>query len=251
MRQEEHDHVSIFVGTWNMGDAGPPAEISSWIRCNGMGKTLSTKLEHAHDMYVFGTQVRKRLQETVGSLAHLGVRYLNPQKYTIFDPLIIILTTPLHVPHTCHATPPPLQETSVSEKDWFSILKQTLKTLYSIDYEKVTSQTLWGIRCLILVKSEHSNKISHVQVHSMGQLCLQFCMLLFSQIVGFTICSVMYEIILLLDNNSIIIHIHVVIIYGNLCCAGVSGAYWYWQCLGQQRRSWHLLLFWKYLPLLH
>ncbi len=122
--------------------------------------------------------------------------------------LIIILTTPLHVPHTCHATPPPLQETSVSEKDWFSILKQTLKTLYSIDYEKVTSQTLWGIRCLILVKSEHSNKISHVQVHSMGQLCLQFCMLLFSQIVGFTICSVMYEIILLLDNNSIIIHIH-------------------------------------------
>ncbi|XP_064394235.1 phosphatidylinositol 3,4,5-trisphosphate 5-phosphatase 2-like [Halichondria panicea] len=111
MRQEEHDHVSIFVGTWNMGDAGPPAEISSWIRCNGMGKTLSTKLEHAHDMYVFGTQ-----------------------------------------------------ETSVSEKDWFSILKQTLKTLYSIDYEKVTSQTLWGIRCLILVKSEHSNKISHVQV---------------------------------------------------------------------------------------
>ncbi len=57
MRSEESDHISLFVGTWNMGDAGPPADIRSWIRCNGMGKTLSTKLEHAHDMYVFGTQV--------------------------------------------------------------------------------------------------------------------------------------------------------------------------------------------------
>ncbi len=63
----------------------------------------------------------------------------------------------------------------MSDKDWFSILKQTLKTLYSIEYEKVTSQTLWGIRCLILVKPEHSNKISHVQVHGMGQLCLLNC----------------------------------------------------------------------------
>lgn len=57
-----------------------------------------------------------------------------------------------------------VQETSVSEKDWLSTLRQTLKSLYSIEYEKVASQTLWGIRCLILIKPEHFNKISHIQV---------------------------------------------------------------------------------------
>jgi len=57
-----------------------------------------------------------------------------------------------------------LQEASYSEKDWFTKLKQTLKNLYSIDYEKVAYQALWGIRCIVLVKPEHMNKISHVQV---------------------------------------------------------------------------------------
>ena len=56
---EEHDHITVFVGTWNMGDAGPPSDISSWLRCIGLGKTLPTQLEHAHDMYVIGTQVSK------------------------------------------------------------------------------------------------------------------------------------------------------------------------------------------------
>lgn len=62
MRSDENDHISLFVGTWNMGDAGPPTDIRSWIRCSGIGKTLSTKLEHAHDMYVFGTQVSIYIQ---------------------------------------------------------------------------------------------------------------------------------------------------------------------------------------------
>lgn len=45
-------------------------------------------------------------------------------------------------------------------------MRQTLKGIYDIDYEKVVCQSLWGMRCLILAKPEHMNKIAHVQTSS-------------------------------------------------------------------------------------
>ena len=54
---EDQDIISIFVGTWNMGDAPPPSDISSWIQSLGLGKTLPTALAQSHDIYAFGTQV--------------------------------------------------------------------------------------------------------------------------------------------------------------------------------------------------
>ena len=56
-----------------------------------------------------------------------------------------------------------IQECSISEKEWLSKIRSTLKMVHDIDYEKVGSQTLWGIRLIILVKPEHTNKITHVQ----------------------------------------------------------------------------------------
>ena len=57
---EDQDIISVFVGTWNMGDAGPPVDIGSWIQSLGMGKTLPVALSQAHDVYAFGTQVTRR-----------------------------------------------------------------------------------------------------------------------------------------------------------------------------------------------
>ena len=57
----------------------------------------------------------------------------------------------------------PLQKCSVSDKEWTAKIKSTLKQLYNIEYEKVTTQTLWGIRIVLLVKPEYSKKITHLR----------------------------------------------------------------------------------------
>ncbi len=58
------------------------------------------------------------------------------------------------------------QETNFAEREWIAKVRQTLKSIYEIDYEKVVCTSLWGIRCLIVAKPEHMNKISHVQTSS-------------------------------------------------------------------------------------
>ena len=55
------------------------------------------------------------------------------------------------------------QECSLSNKEWTAKVKSTLKSLYNIEYKKVTGQTLWGIRIVLFVKPEHSKKITHLQ----------------------------------------------------------------------------------------
>eukprot|EP00731_Ephydatia_muelleri_P030204 Em0021g727a len=107
----DQDNVSLFVGTWNMGDSSPPSDISSWFKAVGYGSTGIYSLQIAHDMYAIGCQ-------------------------------------------ECGWT---------SEKDMAAKIKNTLKTLHDVDYEKIASQTLWGIRIMIFVKVEHVKKISHIQ----------------------------------------------------------------------------------------
>ena len=51
----------------------------------------------------------------------------------------------------------------MTEKDWYSKLKTSLRVLYEIEYEKLAFQKLWGIQLLILVKPEHHKKITHLQ----------------------------------------------------------------------------------------
>ncbi|XP_031564275.1 phosphatidylinositol 3,4,5-trisphosphate 5-phosphatase 2-like isoform X3 [Actinia tenebrosa] len=51
------EQISVFVGTWNMGDASPPENLSSWYKCQGHGSTRDTDVAHfAHDIYAIGTQ---------------------------------------------------------------------------------------------------------------------------------------------------------------------------------------------------
>ncbi|XP_075425723.1 phosphatidylinositol 3,4,5-trisphosphate 5-phosphatase 1 isoform X2 [Ascaphus truei] len=55
--QPEPDMLSIFTGTWNMGDAPPPKKIISWFLCKGQGKTRDETTDYIeHDIYVIGTQ---------------------------------------------------------------------------------------------------------------------------------------------------------------------------------------------------
>uniref|UniRef100_A0A673XBL5 phosphatidylinositol-3,4,5-trisphosphate 5-phosphatase n=1 Tax=Salmo trutta TaxID=8032 RepID=A0A673XBL5_SALTR len=53
----EPDMITVFVGTWNMGNASPPHSIASWFQCKGQGKTRDDTADHIpHDIYVVGTQ---------------------------------------------------------------------------------------------------------------------------------------------------------------------------------------------------
>lgn len=80
----EPDMITVFVGSWNMGNsvkrlgvspailksrhgptifpqltgnAGPPSNIKSWFQCKGQGRTRDDTADHIpHDIYVIGTQ---------------------------------------------------------------------------------------------------------------------------------------------------------------------------------------------------
>lgn len=88
-KQDEPDMISVFIGTWNMGQAWgqvgarlpegpcakqglipilnlsphptgsvpPPKNVTSWFTSKGLGKTLDeVTVTIPHDIYVFGTQ---------------------------------------------------------------------------------------------------------------------------------------------------------------------------------------------------
>eukprot|EP00117_Sycon_ciliatum_P011424 scpid26048/ scgid0179/ Phosphatidylinositol 3,4,5-trisphosphate 5-phosphatase 2; Inositol polyphosphate phosphatase-like protein 1; Protein 51C; SH2 domain-containing inositol 5&apos len=61
LKRNSHDHdvsnISVFIGSFNMGDTPCPNDVTSWIKSQGLGKTLDKSVSHyAHDMYVIGTQ---------------------------------------------------------------------------------------------------------------------------------------------------------------------------------------------------
>lgn len=54
---KEVDQISVFIGTWNMGDAPPPANFLSWLLCQGDGKQRDKNIPFlGYDLYVIGTQ---------------------------------------------------------------------------------------------------------------------------------------------------------------------------------------------------
>ncbi|OWF40904.1 Phosphatidylinositol 3,4,5-trisphosphate 5-phosphatase 2 [Mizuhopecten yessoensis] len=54
----EVDQISIFIGTWNMGDSQPLSGIAPWLRCKGCSKVKDPQVLSVipHDLYVIGTQ---------------------------------------------------------------------------------------------------------------------------------------------------------------------------------------------------
>ena len=96
----------------------------------------------------------------------------------------------------------------MGEREWIAKVKSVLKNLVDIEYERVTSQTLWGIRLVILVKPEHIKKISHVE-HT------QVCFLLF--VYCYIYCYLSCDCSLF-----VIIIIFVIISYNLLSSVGIS-----------------------------
>ena len=51
------DQISVFVGTWNMGDKAPVQNICTWLQCHGRGIVVDQNIyAHPYDIYVIGTQ---------------------------------------------------------------------------------------------------------------------------------------------------------------------------------------------------
>ncbi|XP_071838497.1 phosphatidylinositol 3,4,5-trisphosphate 5-phosphatase 2-like isoform X2 [Apostichopus japonicus] len=54
---KEVDQISVFIGSWNMGDAAPPSNFLSWLLCQGDGKQRDKNIPFlGFDVYVIGTQ---------------------------------------------------------------------------------------------------------------------------------------------------------------------------------------------------
>ncbi|XP_066521279.1 phosphatidylinositol 3,4,5-trisphosphate 5-phosphatase 1 isoform X2 [Hoplias malabaricus] len=105
----EPDMISIFVGTWNMGNANPPHNISSWLQSKGQGKTRDDTANYIpHDIYVIGTQEdplgEKEWMDTVrGALRDItNISFKPVASQTLWNIRIIVLAKPEHENRISH-----------------------------------------------------------------------------------------------------------------------------------------------------
>jgi phosphatidylinositol-3,4,5-trisphosphate 5-phosphatase 2 len=69
---ESQDSITIYVGTFNMGDSSFPPGIDSWYQCHGWGITMPRGQTAAHDIYAIGTQESPSDKDLAGKVkAHL------------------------------------------------------------------------------------------------------------------------------------------------------------------------------------
>nr|P97573.1 RecName: Full=Phosphatidylinositol 3,4,5-trisphosphate 5-phosphatase 1; AltName: Full=Inositol polyphosphate-5-phosphatase D; AltName: Full=Phosphatidylinositol-4,5-bisphosphate 5-phosphatase; AltName: Full=SH2 domain-containing inositol 5'-phosphatase 1; Short=SH2 domain-containing inositol phosphatase 1; Short=SHIP-1 [Rattus norvegicus]AAB40610.1 inositol polyphosphate 5' phosphatase Ship [Rattus norvegicus] len=109
--QSEPDMITIFIGTWNMGNAPPPKKITSWFLSKGQGKTRDDSADYIpHDIYVIGTQedplgekewleiLRHSLQEVT------SMTFKTVAIHTLWNIRIVVLAKPEHenrISHIC------------------------------------------------------------------------------------------------------------------------------------------------------
>lgn len=105
----EPDMITVFVGTWNMGNAGSPHDIKSWFQCKGQGKTQDDTANHIpHDLYVIGTQEdplsEREWADTVkGVLRNLtNISFKQVATHTLWNIRIIVLVKPEHENRISH-----------------------------------------------------------------------------------------------------------------------------------------------------
>uniref|UniRef100_A0A8C7Z002 phosphatidylinositol-3,4,5-trisphosphate 5-phosphatase n=1 Tax=Oryzias sinensis TaxID=183150 RepID=A0A8C7Z002_9TELE len=105
----EPDMITVFVGTWNMGTAGPPNNIDSWFQCKGQGKTSDESADHIpHDIYVIGTQEdplsEREWAETVKSVLRkiTNISFKLVASHTLWNIRIMILAKPEHENRISH-----------------------------------------------------------------------------------------------------------------------------------------------------
>uniref|UniRef100_A0AAZ3SST6 phosphatidylinositol-3,4,5-trisphosphate 5-phosphatase n=1 Tax=Oncorhynchus tshawytscha TaxID=74940 RepID=A0AAZ3SST6_ONCTS len=105
----EPDMITVFVGTWNMGNASPPHNIASWFQCKGQGKTRDDTADHIpHDIYVFGTQEdplgEKEWIDTLKSALRgtTNISFKQVTTQTLWNIRIVVLAKPEHENRISH-----------------------------------------------------------------------------------------------------------------------------------------------------
>ncbi|XP_004637459.2 phosphatidylinositol 3,4,5-trisphosphate 5-phosphatase 1 isoform X1 [Octodon degus] len=109
--QPEPDMITIFIGTWNMGNAPPPKKITSWFLSKGQGKTRDDSADYIpHDIYVIGTQEdtlgeKEWLEILRNSLREVTSMTFKPVAiHTLWNIRIVVLAKPEHenrISHIC------------------------------------------------------------------------------------------------------------------------------------------------------
>ncbi|CAJ1059817.1 phosphatidylinositol 3%2C4,5-trisphosphate 5-phosphatase 1 [Xyrichtys novacula] len=105
----EPDMITVFIGTWNMGNAGPPHNINSWFHCKGQGKTQDDTADHIpHDFYVIGTQEdplgeREWSDIVKGVLRNItNISFKQVAIHTLWNIRIMVLAKPEHENRISH-----------------------------------------------------------------------------------------------------------------------------------------------------
>ncbi|KAK0137918.1 Phosphatidylinositol 3,4,5-trisphosphate 5-phosphatase 1 [Merluccius polli] len=103
------DMITVFLGTWNMGNAGPPHSIKSWFQCQGQGKTRDDTAGHIpHDLYVIGTQEdalgEREWTDIVKNALQLitDIRFKLIAIQTLWNIRILVLAKPEHENRISH-----------------------------------------------------------------------------------------------------------------------------------------------------
>ncbi|XP_006906684.1 phosphatidylinositol 3,4,5-trisphosphate 5-phosphatase 1 [Pteropus alecto] len=109
--QPEPDMITIFIGTWNMGNAPPPKKITSWFLSKGQGKTRDDSADYIpHDIYVIGTQEdplgeKEWLEILKNSLQEItSMTFKTITIHTLWNIRIVVLAKPEHenrISHIC------------------------------------------------------------------------------------------------------------------------------------------------------
>ncbi|XP_075385455.1 phosphatidylinositol 3,4,5-trisphosphate 5-phosphatase 1 [Tenrec ecaudatus] len=109
--QPEPDMITIFIGTWNMGNAPPPKKITSWFLSKGQGKTRDDSADYIpHDIYVIGTQEdplgeKEWLEILKHSLQEItSITFKMMAVHSLWNMRIVVLAKPEHenrISHIC------------------------------------------------------------------------------------------------------------------------------------------------------
>ncbi|KAK9401010.1 phosphatidylinositol 3-4-5-trisphosphate 5-phosphatase 1 [Crotalus adamanteus] len=109
--QPEPDMITMFIGTWNMGDAPPPKKISSWFLSKGQGKTRDETADYIpHDIYVIGTQEdslgekewQEILRHSLQEITTISFKVI--ATHTLWNIRTVVLAKPEHehrISHLC------------------------------------------------------------------------------------------------------------------------------------------------------
>ncbi|XP_067853325.1 phosphatidylinositol 3,4,5-trisphosphate 5-phosphatase 2-like isoform X1 [Heptranchias perlo] len=58
------------------------------------------------------------------------------------------------------------QENSLGDKEWVDFLRAGIKDITELDFKVVATQSLWSIKIAVLIKPDHENRVSHVNISS-------------------------------------------------------------------------------------